>query len=625
MQQMKSLVVLFVLLVLVGVARADSIRFYDMTHLNAMDLSDPANARAAWDEAHLVAALQGIVNRDAPRLFIRFMPQPDDFWWNHLTSQGEWLHGRTVEKVSSLEELLSHFAPNIEGVVLYEEKVWATSNLASTIAGVEDRLPLRHDETAGSLYGRITASRLPFASDVLRVPAFTGSGTIPGTNTESTGSPKCDAYLWMKLNYLDTGRVSKEYLAFYIDQFWLTAPTKSGFSNATLTNHDFFISKRALFFDLHVWDEEAPVDDPAQLPGTDARTLRALLESMVKHNDGAITHIGGFTPWAWKYTNHPGAGGKHDGVDTEWRYAQIISSYNGIMDADALGYSGMANASFYQHHPLEPRYPQNPRPALEDLKKEGLLLEDGSVSPDHVYACFYMGDYDSAAWFNYHIPVWWQDPAHGEQLCTWAFNPNLDRRAPHAMHYVRKNQSKNDWFMFGDSGAGYLNPGGLVEPRESGLPSALDAWVRHNLAYAKRYDLDITGFIIDGHSKPMGPLGMTAYQQFSPAGIVGQKMRKRGLWDGQMPYLRMRWDIYGTPEEAGAQIAGMVSERRTDFLFLRTILQSPSWTKDTMAVSTAAQPRLKWLDPYRFFLLLKQYEIKREVERGSSREPPLSD
>lgn len=586
----------------------EPIRYYDMTHLNALKLSDPAQARAAWDEAHFVAALQGIVNRDAPRLFVRFMPQPDDFWWEQLTREGEWLHGRPVEKPASLEALMTAFADRIKGLVVYDERNWASSNLASTVAGVEDRLPLRFDESPGSLYGRVRACGLPFAADVMQIPLFTGSGTIPGTQETSSGSAKCDAYRWLKHAYLDTGKVSKNYLAFYIDQYWLIAPTKSGFSNATLTNHDFFISQRAFFFDLHVWDEEAPVDDPQQKPGTDATTLRSILATAASNSGGDIIHIGGFVPWPWKYTNEPGAGSTHGGVDTEWRYAQIISSYNGIMDADAIGYSGMANASFYQHHPLDAVYPQNPRPTLADLRSEGLLLEDGSVKPDHTYACFYMGDYDSAAWLNYHVPLWWQDPAHGEQLCTWAFNPNLDRRAPHVFHYVRKHQSPNDWFMFGDSGAGYLNPGGLVEPRESGLSSGLEAWVKHNQRYARRYDLDVTGFIIDGHSKPMGPEGMDAYMQFSPMGIVGQKIGWQGLWKDTMPYLRMRRDIYGTPEAAGKEIAELSRRRSPEFLFVRTILQSPSWTRDTMAASVAAEPRLKWLDPYRFFLLLKEHE-----------------
>ena len=79
------------------------------------------------------------------------------------------------------------------------------------------------------------------------------------------------------------------------------------------------------------------------------------------------------------------------------------------MDADALGYSGMANASFYQHFPLKKRYPQNPKPTLNDLRERGLVSKHGRVAPKG-YVCFYMGDYDSAAWLNLHVPRWWADP-----------------------------------------------------------------------------------------------------------------------------------------------------------------------------------------------------------------------
>jgi hypothetical protein len=34
---------------------------------------------------------------------------------------------------------------------------------------------------------------------------FTGSGLIPNSKRNSTGSAKCDAYLWMKDNYIDKG------------------------------------------------------------------------------------------------------------------------------------------------------------------------------------------------------------------------------------------------------------------------------------------------------------------------------------------------------------------------------------------------------------------------------------
>jgi len=600
---------------------SDPIYVVDLTGLNQLDLNHPAEARRAWDTLHLVASLQGLVNRHRATLFVRFMKHPDDFWWEYLHRDGHWLARRPVHKIRSLAELLATFQKTPRGVVIYKEDVRATSNVASTLAGVEDRLCLRYDPLPGSIYSHVMASGLPFTRDVVRLfnedgsPMFTGAAgsVIPGTGTPgipSSGSAKCDAHLWAKHRVMDTRRVSPDYMAYYIDSYWLTAPGKSSLSNCTLTNHDFFIAQKAFFFDLHVWEEESPVDDPRQRPGTDVRTLKRLLRGMHDLAGGKVFHIGGFTPWAWKYTDHPGAGSEHGGVDSEWKYAQIISAYNGIMDADALGYSGMANASFYQHFPLEDHYPQNPRPTREDLASRDLIRPDGRVAP-RAYVTFYMGDYDSAAWLNYFAPRWYQDPARGQIPCGWAFNPNLDRRAPHAMHLARTSQTAQDWFVAGDSGAGYLNPGMLTAPRlDPELPDGWEAWVAHNRPYFRRYDLSIVGFIIDGHSPGMGEKGLDAYMRFAPEGIVGQKIPPQGLHRDRMPYLRMKLDLDGSPQAAGAKIAGLVKDDLPQFMFIRTILKSPTWHQQTMqhAAASPGGERLCFLDPYSFFLLLKTHQ-----------------
>jgi len=604
--------------------RPGAIHVLDLTALNGLDLRDPARARLAWDTLHMVASVQGIVNRREARLFVRFMKHPDDFWLAELRREGNWLAGRPIVKVGSPIELLRVFAKDVRGLVVYKEDVRATSNLASTIAGIEDRVCLRHDRSADSVYGRVMATGLAFTGDVVRLfgpkgepmfPAEAGK-PIPGTGTPpiaSTGSAKCDAHLWAARRYLDSGRASREYMAYYIDSYWLTDPTVSALPNCTLTNHDFFISRRAFFFDLHVWQEESPVDDRAQRPGTDVRTLRTLLRSMHRLAGGRVFHIGGFTPWAWKYTSHGRAGSKHGGVDSEWKYAQIISSYGGIMDADALGYSGMANASFYQHHPLKRQYRQNTRSTAEALRSGGLLDGDGGVAP-YVFVMFYMGDYDSAAWLNYHVPLWWRDPARGRIPCAWAFNPNLDRRAPHAMHFARTHQSANDWFIAGDCGAGYLNPGMLSAPRrEKSIGDGWQAWIDHNRPYFARYDLSITGFVIDGHSPGMGPAGLTAYRTFSPDGLIGQKIPAQGLCDGVMPFIRMKTDLGGSPAAAGATIAGMIGVGGPKFLPVRTILKSPTWHEKTMAAARGAPggKMLRFVDPYTFLTLLKAHETRR--------------
>jgi hypothetical protein len=592
----------------------------DLTRLHDLDLSDPLQARRAWDTLHLAASVQGIVNRQRPTLFIRFESHPDDFWWNQLRQQGHWLAGRPVRKVDSIGQLLRVFQDQLRGVVIATERLHATSNLASTLAGVEDRVCLRYDPTPKSVYSQVMASGLPLADNAVRLcrddgsPLWSGvkSSVIPGTGSPglpSTGSAKCDAYLWAMHRTVDTDLVSRHDMAYYIDSYWLTRPTSSSLRNCTLTNHDFFIARKAFFFDLHVWEEESPVDDPQQPPGTDVRVLKKLLRSIHDRAGGKVFHIGGFIPWAWKYTNHGQAGSQHGPVDSEWKYAQLISAYNGVMDADALGFAGLANASFYQHFPLQDRYLQHPKPTVAGLQSRGLVDADGRVVPK-AYVSFYMGDYDSAAWLNHFLPKWWQDPARGTIACGWALNPNLDRRAPHAMHYARTHATDHDWFISGDCGAGYLNPGMLTAPRlDPQVADGWAAWTAHNIDYFRRYDLSITGFIIDGHAPGMGQRGLDAYLQFSPDGIAGQKIPPPGLYRDTMPTIRMKLDLHGNPDKAGRHIARLVRPDLPQFMFIRTILRSPTWHKQTMThARQVAQGKLRFVDPYTFFLLLKVHQ-----------------
>jgi GxGYxYP putative glycoside hydrolase C-terminal domain len=235
---------------------------------------------------------------------------------------------------------------------------------------------------------------------------------------------------------------------------------------------------------------------------------------------------------------------------------------------------------------------------------------------------FYMGDYDSAAWLQHHVPKFWNDPAHGDTLCVWAFNPNLKGRAPHAMHYARTRQSANDWFIAGDSGAGYLNPGMLLAPRmDPDLPDGLDAWVRYNKPFFEQFDISITGFVIDGHSPGMGERGMDAYMQFSPDGMVAQKIPAQGLHRDTMPYVRMKTDLYAPPEEAGHKIASFVGLSGPRFNVIRTILKSPTYHKEVMA-KTLENPggdKIRFVDPYTFFLLLKTHE--RNAAAGATAKP----
>ena len=84
----------------------EPIVFYDLTPIFSANLEDEAQRWRFWDETHVAAALQGLVNRSAPRLYLRYISAADDFWWEQMTRPGGWLAGRPVVTVTSLEDLL---------------------------------------------------------------------------------------------------------------------------------------------------------------------------------------------------------------------------------------------------------------------------------------------------------------------------------------------------------------------------------------------------------------------------------------------------------------------------------------------------------------------------------------
>ncbi len=592
---------------------------YDATPYLKTELRDPAQVKKAWDECHFLFSLQGIVNRDRPRLFVRYINRGvrgktinlDDYWLEKLRQPGEMFADYRLKRIASLEELIETFRISFRGVVCYDPNVPATSNVASTIAGVESLPCLRFDPSPASLYDRLV-NRGPKLPVIVRLyhpdgtSLFTGRGAIPGTQTPSTGSSKCDAYIWAKEKYLDTGKCNPAKLAYYIDSYWLQKPRPGGsITNNTLSNHDYFIANKAFFFDLSPWDDETPVDSPDQPLDAEQKTLQAILLSAWKGAEAKkMIHIGGFVPWAWKYTTR--AAGKHPGVPTEWRFAQIASAYNAYLGADALGMSALVNASVYQHMKLDDRYPQS-KPTVEDLKKKGLIDKTGKIAPKH-YISFYVGDYDSAAWLYQTMPSVWDDPARGSVPLGWAFSPVLAERLPVALVYTRKTKTANDYFVAGDSGAGYINPGMLQEPREfSGLPQAIHLWREHCLPYYLRWDLTITAFIIDGYAPALSVENLEAYSAFSPDGIVAQKIPESGIYR-DMPFKRMDYDIHGSPKHAADRILSFVKSDAPQFLFFRCILKTPSWYNSLFAELTSARPDLSLLDPYSFFLLLRLYE-----------------
>ncbi|MBR4748523.1 MAG: hypothetical protein IK083_02990 [Abditibacteriota bacterium] len=588
---------------------------FDLTYLSDRLDGSREELIKSWDEMHFLVALQGIANREEPRLYYLYKGDKgstDKFWLDKMRAPDEWLAKTRFTTVPNFSELYRKYGHLFKGVVVYDPAVPATSCIASTIAGVEDLAPIRYDTSEDSLYYRLVLNpkgpKLRVGKWLLNqngTSMFTGKGKIPGTDRDSTGSAKCDAYIWAKINYLDKGLCSKEFMGYYIDYWFALHADPKSLNLATLVNQDFQIMHKAFVFDLGPWDDEAVIDDPDQKKGLDMETFKEILLSQYTQAKGEMVQVSGFTPWNMKYTKTAGAMGQHGDVDTEWRHAELLSNYNCYMDADAIGASDMTNASVFSQFPLEKKYPQR-KNSIEDLQELGYVDSQGRVKKT-TYLCIYVGDYDSAAWLYQNMPSIWEDPVRGQVPIGWAINPNLSLRFAFGIDYFRKTATDNDSFVAGDNGAGYLNPGSLAEPRRfSGLPSGVDKWRDHCKKWFDIFDISCVGFVIDGFAPKMTDELFDVYAEIAPDGIGGQKLPSgEGVWKHKMPYKSM-----GALDKSTSvpELAAGIDKSKINFVLLRNILWKPEEQKNFyLEFLRNMREQAVIMEPYSFFRIMKQY------------------
>ncbi|HKG08243.1 MAG TPA: GxGYxYP domain-containing protein [Pedobacter sp.] len=609
-----------------------TIALYDLGYTLKFNMKNEVNVHTTWDHAHTLATLQGVLNRKSPQLYLFFIENAgvsiDRYWWDKYRKQGKWLHGRDTLVYTDIVKLISSFKNEIKGAVVYDPKVPATSNVASSVAGAENLIAVRYDLAEGSLYNRLILKgpKIPVKTWLLKPDGsslFTGKGTIPNTERKSSGSAKNDAYLWFIERYMKTGKSNPAYGAYYLDQQWMQKPEATRINHHTLSNHDFFVSRNAFFYDLSPWGDEKATDDSSQQTGTDLNTLKEYLLLAYKGNGNGntFTYLGGFPPWAYKYTRH--AGGKHEDVETEWEYSRIISAYNAFKDADAIGFGALANASFWQHYPLKKVYKQN-WVTKEQLQQRGFLDKNGKLQLGNKnYYIFYVGDYDASSWLSQTTPDIWDSPGRGKVPLMWSISPILAQRVPMAMEYRRETATANDYFAAADNGSGYLMPGMLQAPRAiSALPDAVGQWAKHNQPYYKQWDLSITGFVIDGQAPGMNSKGLDAYTSFSPNGIVPQKVPLMSL-HGNMPVLRAGEDVnQDNPAEAAKIIIDQMQRRKVPFHWFRNILKAPTWHVDVVNEIKKLDPNAVLLDAPAFFELYRIY--LKENPRAAAGEAPFN-
>ncbi len=579
----------------------------------------PNNKIWQYDVINMVSALQGLVNRDEPQLYIFYVRERlsgrkinvDRYWFEKLRAADGFLNDTKINYITDLGSLLKQFREYYTMLTLWDPDVPATGNLAVTLAGTDSFLPIRHDPSPNSLFSQL--------ADIIEIPPgerftdkFTGVGTIVNTEQVTTRVKKNDSYRWAKELYLDTGLCSSTHLGFFLDPAdW--DPRAEGvqypdLQNCMIVNHDYFVAKSAFIVDLDPWWDEVPTDiEPSPfLQGIDEKTLQLIMNSAYQNTvEGErIIRVGGFVPWWVKYSNYQNVGGKYKPAETVEEFISYMSAYNGIIDGGGYPFAALANASFYQHIPLQDRYFQNEVPMRSPLENKNYLL-------------FVIGDFNSSSLLYQTIPSLWEDMDRGYIPIAWAISPLLSERVPHVFDYLYKTRTSNDYFVSGTAGAGLNYPNRFVPPREhSNLGNDLFFWEKIARKFYTKFDLPISvAANLDQETLRSAQFDSTLQQRFlsfSPHGVGTLKPFQDKLVSNVLPFLEeSAWfDKRTLPmNQVAQQIHEIGSTGKPVFHLYRFNLASPTALHYLLQTLKTQRPDLNYeaVDPYTFFYLYRQH------------------
>jgi len=559
--------------------------------LHLYPLSLRADA-ASYDETVAVATVQGILNREAPTVYVLAADPAavgssasrPNYWLKLLTKPGEWLEGRPQTTITNLDALVALAGNRLKGAVIWDPAVPATINVATTIAGVRDAIVLSPELAQA----RLAHWGLPVIEDLRG--RFTG---------KETGSAKNDAYRWALREYLAKGLCSAHFLCLFHDTYTARASGTIGYA----ITRDWAVKNRAFVMDLSPWGDEVPQDDLKQPLGTDLATYRMILEETLRQSGGRhMTELAGFFEFE-KYTNHNGKhASKHEPVPTEWETVHLISPYNVYQNTVA---DSCYNQSLHSHAPRSP------------------LTQGRAAKPRKIeaktYLCIFMADYDSATVTYDTLPRVWDDPNRGRLPLAWGINPNLLDTFPDVVAHFYRTLTPADTITADAGAAGYINPSRIT-------PEHLPLFVRHNQRYFREADLDLAPMVLDWKSP--SPAVKDAFMQFSPAGMgsmVWDMHTNQGdpvaphVWKG-MPVLRLLNEAneFPGPEKTADIIANSIAENGNEkpgFYMYRIVWQNPTQIMAMLAALRTRHPGIDFevLDIHTFFAMAKEHFSTREA------------
>ena len=555
----------------------------------------PNNGNEKYDIAITAATLQGLYNRDAEHPLYLYSDEKalsaTKEMLNLMRSNGYWLADTDrVDLSSDLKELFALAKDDIKSVILWDEAVPATVNVATTMAGVENGIvmtPTQYDKFADALPADVNVISL--------VGRFTG---------EETGSKKNDAYRWAIREYLEKGRCTTAYICSFEDAAFAREKGNVRYAYP----RDLAVQHGAFVFDLSPWDDQIPKDDQGQEMGTDVDTYYMMLEALqTVRGTTKLTEIVGFFP-AEKYSksgNDETWECKYDGTQCEWKYAWRFTPYQCYWNPSA---EYAANMSLHSRYEVKTPLEQN-RPEAD------LILRD---SEDVIYMMIVMGDYDSVGSLYTKMTVNWKNDKRGQIPLAWSLNPNLIEHYPDIIEYFYNTATPNDYFVANVGGAGWYNPSRVEDTEEQ-----WEMWLAHHKKYFNLTDMSVSPDMWDFQTfSPMAEKYITQYATTGAGTLVANQLNL-GTGKKTVPHVAENGSVIDAisnrfdrndPVKCAAQWKIDIDQRNDSreghatFMSCRCVWSTPEYLMKCIAELEKLYPDkdIIVVDPYNYYSLLAE-------------------
>ncbi len=345
-----------------------------------------------------VAALQGLVNREKPRLYIG-IDKP--LRWL------EYYSGKTITKIEpDIYKVFERFKGYAKGLVVYDYSVDALPNLAITYAGIEDLIPA-DPELAQDLSAR-------FGWKVVH-------------DLRGKWKTRCEAYKWAYENLFP--RCEKRLLIHYNHGYKTREPDPFGMDGETLkTGHlvDYAVEFRA--FCWHVPTE--PTDDEVALAEQIMQSVPFHTPILGRSSTQDCFPEPAFVSWVAEFANlHIPAGMGNTSVLSGARIPEEMLRQKELPVTHDMG-------------------PDKVYVAFTNSEKDNLEHVIGGGPPWHRLGMETDDPYK----------IWWSDPWRGRVPIGWPLCPLIADFAPTTLAEFMTTKTDNDYFMAALSGLCLSDP-----------------------------------------------------------------------------------------------------------------------------------------------------------------------